>query len=270
VTAQQSSIDIETLARTWAHTASEAYRDQAEYLRALSGEEWRGPTACTEWTVYDLAAHVVGEAVWFPNLVRGVTKGEPPLPSELYREMKSWPLERIVDTLARAADELWTAVDEADIDHLQQVVDIGWTRLPMWKSTQVSAAEAVYHNWDLRAPRQPDATIPLPWARHVAVGMAELAPFFAHQQGIVEAPGCYLLQVGDGIGLVTIIAANGQFTVEEGTRGVPDVKLSLTADQYLRLLAGRFLLAPAIERGEVQVEGDPRRSSALNRIFQGV
>ncbi len=94
---------IETLAHAYAETAAEAYEDQARYLRSLPGDAWDGPTGCADWTVRDLAGHVVGEAVWFPTLVRGVTQGAAPLPDERYQSLKTLSAARLADTLEEAA-----------------------------------------------------------------------------------------------------------------------------------------------------------------------
>src|SRR5438105_6290671 len=86
---------IEAVARAHAATAAEAYGDLARYLRALPAQAWSERSGCTLWTIRDLAGHVVGEAVWFPALVRGVTHDERPLPNEVYEALKALPTEEL-------------------------------------------------------------------------------------------------------------------------------------------------------------------------------
>jgi uncharacterized protein (TIGR03083 family) len=259
---------MEDLARTWARTANEAFADLAEYLRSLPDEDWDGPTACTKWSIHDLAAHAVGEAVWFANLARGVTVGEPALPDDLYDSMKAWPPDRLVHALDEAADTIQATIDSADTGHLEQTVDLGFTRMPLGQATYVSMFEAVFHNWDARAGQQPGATIPTVRALQLTMQAVEFAPFLTNRKGGAEAPGTYLLQVGDGVGPVTVIAKDGTVRVERGVEGKADVTLHLIADQYMRLLAGRLDLSK--ESSDVAVEGDRARATGLNRIFQGV
>ncbi len=140
---------IETLAHAYAETAAEAYGDQARYLRSLPEDAWDGPTGCADWTVRDLAGHVVGEAVWFPTLVRGVTRSEAPLPDERYQALKILPAARLADTLEEAARDIPWAVGEAISGQLQQTADVGFTQLPLWRATYLPLAESIYHNWDL-------------------------------------------------------------------------------------------------------------------------
>jgi hypothetical protein len=212
----------------------------------------------------------VGEAVWFANLVRGVTVGEKQLPYELYEEMKSWPDDRIVETLADAAAGIERAVAEADSSQLEEQVDLGFVRMPVWRATYVSADEAVIHGWDLHVGRDSAARIPVDWAVPMAEQSPVLAPVLAHRDGIAASPGVYLLVVGDGVGPIAVTARNGRVRATRGAAREPDVAVNLTADQYLRLITGRLPLGTALERGDVSVEGDNARARGLNRIFSGV
>ena len=260
---------VEDLASSFARTASEAFKDQAEYFHALPDDAWSDPTGCAKWTMHDLAGHIVGEAIWFPNLVRGVTEGAPPLPNELWDELKQLPGRAIADRMFEASKELVPAVEGATVEQLQQTVDLGFT-LPLWQALGVCMLEAVLHNWDGRAKREPGATIDTNWAQALSGFSVDFAPMLAHREAAQQAAGRYLLDVGDGVGPITVTAAEGEVTVERGRVGTPDVTVHLTADQYMRLLAGRLPLDPAMDRGEIAVEGDRPRAEGLNRVFAGI
>ena len=79
-----------------------------------------------------------------------------------------------------------------------------------------------------------------------------------------------MLDVGDGVGPITVTAMDGAVTVERAQGGNADVTMHVTADQYMRLLAGRLPLRSALDRGEVTVNGDCARAENLNRLFAGV
>lgn len=265
----QQAVDGD-LARSFAHTIAEAWRDQASLFLALPEDAWSGRTGCAKWTMHDLAGHIVGEAVWFANLVRGVTDGAKPFPNDVWDTLKNLP--GAVDGYAMlgAADLLLPAVEEATDEQLQQTVDMGFTRLPLRRALYIGLLEAVLHNWDGRVGQEPRATIPMEWARQVATLMADFARGFAHDDGAADAAGRYLLQVGDGVGPVTVTIDGTGVTVERGREGEPDVTIHLTADQYVRLLAGRLPLHAAMESGGVTVEGDRDRAQGLNRVFSGI
>lgn len=265
----RDELSIVEFAGLYARTAQEAYAATGRYLRSLPPDAWDEPTGCEKWTMRVLAGHVAGEAVWFPNLVRGVTRGEAPLPDSLYQELKALPLPETAGRIEEAAAAIQSSVDEADPDQLRQTVDLGFTKMPLWRATSISAFEAVLHNWDARAGREDRATIPTAWAKALAGITVEFAPEIAHQDGVDAVPGVYLLRVGDGIGSVTITSRDGKVTAEEGAAAAPEVLLDLRVDQYVRLLAGRLDLASP-EGRDLRIEGDRARAEGLNRIFAGV
>ncbi|MDQ3957887.1 MAG: TIGR03086 family metal-binding protein, partial [Actinomycetota bacterium] len=42
-------------------------------LHAVKDDQWSAPTPCSEWSVRDLANHVIGENRWVPPLMEGKT-----------------------------------------------------------------------------------------------------------------------------------------------------------------------------------------------------
>ncbi|HEX2196457.1 MAG TPA: TIGR03086 family metal-binding protein, partial [Actinomycetota bacterium] len=44
-----------------------------ELLRGVGDDRWDDPTPCTDWSVRDLANHVVGENLWMPPMMEGKT-----------------------------------------------------------------------------------------------------------------------------------------------------------------------------------------------------
>ncbi|HEX6508149.1 MAG TPA: SCP2 sterol-binding domain-containing protein, partial [Chloroflexota bacterium] len=80
----------------------------------------------------------------------------------------------------------------------------------------------------------------------------------------------YRLDVGDGVGPFSIIVSNGVLAVERGSVEMPDLAVQLTADQMVRLVAGRFRLAPHLERGDLTADGDVQLAARLDRIFAGI
>jgi uncharacterized protein (TIGR03083 family) len=264
------SDEQEQLGRSWGLTASDAFHASAAYFRSLPNDAWSGPTGCADWSERTLAGHIVGEAVWFPNMVKSITAGERPHPASLYEEMKTWPAERQSARLDDAADELRATLGASIPRYAYHQVDLGWMKVPLWQATYIILMESVYHDWDTRAGREPGSTIPTPWAVELAKGIDFSAPLIAHRGAVAGAPGRYMLQVGDGTGPITVVAAGGELTVEKGAQGTSDVTLYLTADQCVRLVAGRFKLADPVDRGEVGFEGDRALIEGLNRIFGGI
>ncbi|HEX8917600.1 MAG TPA: maleylpyruvate isomerase N-terminal domain-containing protein [Chloroflexota bacterium] len=256
-------------AHTWARVARQGFADSARYLGSLPESEWNGPTGCAKWTVRDLAGHIAGEAVWYPNLVRGVTRGEVPIPNEEYERLKTLSGAELTQRIEEAAMEIEQSIAEASPEELQQLVSLGWMKVPLWRSVFISATEAVLHDRDAKVPREGIVTIPTEWAVAVADPWVDTCSQLAHKDGIDACPGSYLLQVGDGIGPVTVVAQDGQLTTRRGESGTPQMTLHVTADQFLRLTAGRLDLNGE-EGRDIQVTGDRDRALCLNRIFAGI
>lgn len=254
----------------WGRAAADGFQSVAQYWRTVPNDAWKGPTGASEWNMRVLADHITGEAVWFANLVRGVTAHEDPLPGKIYEEMKAWPIERLAGAVEESGEALRSAIGEAGPDAMRATVDMGFEKLPLWRATYVSLAEAAFHGWDARVGRDPEATIPRDWALQLVRGIEWFAPSVAHRAAAERGPGHYLLRVGDEVGPITVAVEDGSIALQPGEVGQPEVAMSLTADQFVRLIAGRLDLGRLIERGAVRVEGDSVRVPVLQRIFRGI
>lgn len=113
------------------------------------------------------------------------------------------------------------------------------------------------------------AVIPTPWATALAGTAHEAGPLVAHADA-PSATGTYLLEVGDGVGAVTVQVVDGYVSMYRHSDEGSDVTLRLTADQYDRLIYGRLPLGPAMASGAVSVEGDRAQAEKLNALFAGV
>jgi uncharacterized protein (TIGR03086 family) len=266
----QGELDTETYARANFQVAGEAFDYMADFLDSIGEAAWSSPTQCEKWDLRTLADHALGEAVYFPNLMRNALRGEEMYLSSLYDEMKTWSRERLVTRLREAAGEFPYALGTAAPGELNREVDLGWARVPIWQATHTGAMEGVFHGWDARAVLQPEATIPTAWAVQIDPGLVDVAHFLAHRKGIDSSSGTFRLQVGDGIGPVTVTVYDGQLSAQRGASGTADVTVHLTAEQFGRLICGRLKIGSTKQRDQVTVDGDRDRAFDLNRIFAGI
>jgi len=88
-----------------------------------------------------------------------------------------------------AADLVVQAIDGATAGHLEQAVDLGFTGMPLWRALHVGLMESIFHNWDGRARRESNATIPTAWALHLAMSMPEFVPFLVHRDAVPAVQG---------------------------------------------------------------------------------
>jgi uncharacterized protein (TIGR03083 family) len=261
---------VRTIARGHAAVAAEAFADNARLLASLVEGDWTRPTGCAQWDLRRLEGHLLGEAVWFAHLPLEAGKGEKPYPNSLWAELAALPGAKMSKRMAQAADELTQNVDALTSDELERSADLGWVRRPLYRALFVGVTEAVYHNWDARAAFDGEATVPTSWAVHLADGLEGQASVLVHRDALPGARGEYLLLVGDGVGPRTITATAEEVSIAQGATERPDVTISLSADGYVRLLAGRYPLETELAEGRIQVDGDVSRLSALNRIYAGI
>ena|SRR5450759_1371448 len=253
-------------ARRFAKTSREGFEAVAGTFESLREDEWSGPTGCAKWDMRVLAGHIVGEAVWFANVVRGVTRGDKPHSSGLYEELNRLPPMEMAARTTSAAREIEDSIGEATGEQLEEPADMGWTKMPLWRAARVSTMEAVLHEWDTRARREKDPTIPASWANIIAESLVESGPFLAHQNALCGNEGTYALEVDEPIGPVTIQVLTNRVQMTEGPAHSPDLVLRVTADQYVRLITGRL----DGKKENVAAEGDRDRVEALTHVFAGI
>ncbi len=91
----------------WIAAAEEEYRRLGEVLTGLAPEDWRARTDCSEWTVHDVVAHLVGAAesnARMRELVRIAWKGRSLRPGE--PRIDAWNDVQVAERVNRTPDEL--------------------------------------------------------------------------------------------------------------------------------------------------------------------
>ena len=109
-------------------------------VRVITDDQWGDPTPCTEWNVRDLVNHVVGEDLWAPLLLEGMTL------EEVGGRFDG-------DVLGDDPVARWTRARDGAVRAIE-----GWTGRPVHTSMgQIAAEEYVeqlftdhlIHAWDL-------------------------------------------------------------------------------------------------------------------------
>jgi uncharacterized protein (TIGR03083 family) len=262
--------DREEIALNHATIAGEAFTDNARLLASVQEADWSHETGCKDWDLRTLEGHLVGEAVWFAHLVLEVGRGEQPLPAETWDRLAALPADEMSERLATAARDLPAHVRMLTPDELESTADLGWRKEPLYRALLVGVMEAVYHNWDARVSVDPDATIPAPWAQHLAENLDDVIPALAHRKALAGSAGVYAFRIGDGVGTRTITVGQQGVAVRREEARSSDVVLTVNADAFVRLVAGRFPLESAIDAGTVQLDGDRERAVTLNALFGGI
>ncbi|MET0991452.1 MAG: TIGR03086 family metal-binding protein [Lacisediminihabitans sp.] len=134
--------------RDWLALLKTANHEFATRLSAVT--DWDAPTPDTDWTVRDLAAHVIEEQQWVPHLLAGRTVEQArrelaPLGDDLFAEWRLYSL---------GAAAAWNNVEPGAI------VNLSRDRVPVEDYLRELVSDVTIHTWDLAraigAPEQLD------------------------------------------------------------------------------------------------------------------
>lgn len=121
---QLTGVDLDLLAP--------CYRDTGEVLAAIPADRWDAPSPCTEWTVREVADHLVDALDYFATTVSGLTADRPADLLDAYRDATERCLAAFGRPGALAAEHPF-----AD------------STLAGWAIANVSLSESLVHGWDL-------------------------------------------------------------------------------------------------------------------------
>jgi uncharacterized protein (TIGR03086 family) len=112
--------------------------DAAVLVAAVAGEQWDGPTPCTDWTVRELVNHLVGGNLLFAAIVDGLPVDRTPAdhlgddPVAAYRAAAG----AVVAAFGRPGA-------------LDQVVTVPFGTVPGVVALHLRITEVLVHGWDL-------------------------------------------------------------------------------------------------------------------------
>jgi uncharacterized protein (TIGR03086 family) len=124
----------------------ELYRRAVEQfgalLQSVRDDQWDAPTPCADWSVRDLANHVIGENRWMPPLMEGKTVADvgDALDGDLLGDDPSGEWDR-------AAKEALAAAEEPGA--LDRTVHLSFGDFPGRDYVGQVTSDHVIHAWDL-------------------------------------------------------------------------------------------------------------------------
>jgi uncharacterized protein (TIGR03083 family) len=124
-----------------------------DMLRGLDDDAWRAPSRCDEWSVQDVASHLVGvDHFWRMSIEAGLggaptrvlTDFDPAAtPTLLIASMRALPPEEVLQQLATAVDGLLTTIAALDADQWQMPAESPPGHVPI----RVLAFHALWDCW---------------------------------------------------------------------------------------------------------------------------
>ena len=265
-------------AREHVRAVGRAIRPQAAALaadwRGRDAAAWEAPTACTGWTVRDVAAHLSEGANRAVPVVRAALEGAPvpQLSAEeraaRTRAMRQRPGGALAAQLPHGVEAVFTLLEGADEAGLgiTVVVPAGPHTLANFATQRL--VEAALHAWDIRAPADPSAAVPADAAAPMVDYLLGRVPRLANPEGAVA--GTYRCELeGPGGGPVVLAIHDGAATGSRDDSTAADVTLALPVEAWVRLVWGRLDLGRAVAAGTVRATGDRERVLALGTVFRG-
>jgi hypothetical protein len=130
--------------------------------------------------------------------------------------------------------------------------------------------ELSVHSWDIQVAFDPRATIPADVAALIVDSLIERAPRLTDS---AAAAGVFRqLQwnlEGPGGGPVWLAIEDGKAQAARGEGRTSDLRLTMPAEAWVRLVWRRLPLAEALDAGVIQTADDRDRVTALASVFPG-
>jgi uncharacterized protein (TIGR03083 family) len=283
---------METLADRVALVQAESAR-LLQYLHALPADAWSQPSACTQWQIQDVVAHVAGAAEFYVDtLTRGLQGDTAPpegFPSAgtVNAAAMAEPLAHMARTKREQLGDQVLATCEAAITRLNALLAgvsphewerpcyHPWRLMPVQQFLPMSLQELVLHGWDVRSrlePETPLAPESLP-ALLELIATSRTSGFltWAFRPGArLSTPVCYRFEVMGAVpSRVDIIVEGDRASIAEAGDMPASVTFHCDPETYVLVMYGRLSLEAARAMGRLRVEGDQALSVAFGQWFKG-
>jgi uncharacterized protein (TIGR03083 family) len=265
-----------------------------QYLRTLPAEAWSRPSACTQWQVQDVVAHLVGVAEFYADTVaRGLQgdasppQGRPPAGSVNAAMTAESLAKRTIAARKRLANHL-LATFEATNERLNHLL-AGLTpedrqkpcyhpggMVPAQHFIDLRLKELALHEWDIRSRLEPDFHLSpasfSPMIELLAGSVASGSLRWGFWAGpALSAAVHYGFEVSGPVPYSADIIVEGDTArVAETGDTMPDVTFRCDTETFVLLVYGRLPLAEALDSGRLAVEGDRDRALAFGQWFKGI
>ena len=265
-----------------------------QYLQGLSAEVWSGPSACDQWCVQDVVAHLIGVAqLYADSITRGIAGDAAPPPGRppAGQASASAVAERVAQHTIAMREQLGDQVFEvfqAAGDHLLEVL-AGLApedrQKPCYHPGGFVAAqdfadlrlkEIAVHEWDIRSVLEPGAVmsaVAMPAIiRLIAGSTASGSLGWGFWSGTrLERPLRYRFDISGTVPYqLDIIVEGDAARQEEPSSAAADITFCGETESFVRLVYGRLALETALADGVFDVVGDRKHAMAFAQWFHGL
>lgn len=265
-----------------------------QYMHALPATALTQASACTQWQVQDVMAHLIGVAETYAgSIVRGLQGDTAPPAGRLPAGQTTAALaaesiaQRSIAARQSLGERLLVAYDEAN-ERLNSAL-AGLTPsqrdLPCYHPGGIVKAqnfidlrlkELAVHEWDIRAGLAPEARLSAASLASILITIGESIASgslrWAFWSGpTLPAPVRYRFVVtGASLSKTDVIVDGNTLRMAEPQGATAQVTIRCDAETYVLLVYGRLDLEAAMASGRLAVEGDTELVRIFAQRFRGI
>ena len=265
-----------------------------EYLKNLPAADWSRQSACDEWLVGDVVAHLVGNSEFYAGTVaRGLTgesappegrpeagTGHPSLSAEALAKSSIAARERLGDKLLETYIEkdnhlinLLTGLGPAD--QIKPCYHPG-SIVPAGNFVDLRFKEVVLHQWDIRSAIEEKEGLSAASLESMVIliqeSFASGSLRWAFWAGpALDKPVRYRFEVKTPVAVTADIIVEGdKFRYEQDGQGTADVTFRCHTHIFALLMYGRIPATQAISEGHLAIDGDKGLAEQFSQWFKGI
>lgn len=261
---------MSTAADAWIAALRRSHDDLLAVTDDLTGEQLRGPSGSSEWTIAQVLSHLgSGAEIGLANLEANLAGDEPP-PNEanvpIWDRWNAMTPEEQTSSF-RSADARLVAAWEAIPDGLRETQQITLPFLPEPISLATAAgfrlSEHAVHAWDVRIGFADDATLRPDDAALLVQRLPQMTGWLGKPGGWT---GVVAVTTVDPAGAWTLSVDAESVSLSEGAPADAPARLTLPLEAFVRLIYGR--LPAKWTPASVAVDG-PVTLDDLRTVFPG-
>ena len=270
---------------------SEAFQ---EYLKALPSESWGRQSACDEWLVGDVVAHLVGNSEFYAGTVTRGLQGESSPPEGRPDAGTGHPsisaaalAKSSIEAKERLGDKLLETYLEKDNilinlltglspeDQVKPCYHPG-SIVPAGNFVDLRFKEIVLHQWDIRSVIEEKSGLSAASLGSMVIliqeSFASGSLRWAFWSGPpLDRPVRYRFEVKSPVAVTADIVVEGdKFRYEEAPQGTADVTFRCHTHIFALLMYGRMPAAEAMAAGHLAVDGDRALAEQFSQWFKGI
>ena len=270
---------------------SEAFQ---EYLTALPPESWGRQSACDEWLVGDVVAHLVGNSEFYASTVTRGLQGESSPPEGRPDAGTGHPsisaaalAKSSIEAKERLGDKLLETYLENDNilinlltglspeDQVKPCYHPG-SIVPAGNFVDLRFKEIVLHQWDIRSVIEEKSGLSAASLGSMVIliqeSFASGSLRWAFWSGPpLDRPVRYRFEVKSPVAVTADIVVEGdKFRYEEEPQGTADVTFRCHTHIFALLMYGRMPAAEAMAAGHLAVDGDRALAEQFSQWFKGI